>query len=280
MSMRDSLRPVGAFELFLFSVDPDLIRPAVTGGVSGVIVDWEHAGKQERQRGLDTEINKQGVDELSRVRGATSATVICRVNAFNPTTRAEIERAIDMGADEVLLPMVRTVSEVETVLGWVSDRCGAGILIETRDALEIIRELGRLPLTRVLLGLMDLAIARASNNLFMPVVDGTVEAARRSVRVPLGWGGLTLPERGHPIPCRLLIAEMVRLGSDFSFLRRSFHRDIAGIDPAAAVQRILDAVEAARLRPPSVAAEDAAAFRGLVTTLSDGLSRDDLSAAH
>jgi hypothetical protein len=110
----------------------------------------------------------------------------------------------------------------------------------------------------VYIGLNDLAIERGASTIFEPVVDGTIDELRRLFSIPFGFGGLTLPDRGSPVPCRLLIAELTRLACSFSFLRRSFHRDIAGRDLAVEIPRLLAAIEAASRRPPpSVASERA-----------------------
>jgi hypothetical protein len=53
-----------------------------------------------------------------------------------------------------------------------------------------------------------------------------------------GVAGLTLPDRGAPVPSRLLAAELVRLRADFTFLRRSFLADTAGRPLAPAVAAI------------------------------------------
>jgi len=100
------------FELVLFSVDPNFIQKAVAAGVESILVDWEHLGKEERQKGFDTQINFQTVDDLIRVRQCTDARVICRINPPHPNTPREIEAAINAGADEIMVPMVRSVSEV------------------------------------------------------------------------------------------------------------------------------------------------------------------------
>jgi hypothetical protein len=148
------------------------------------------------------------------------------------------------------------LEEVAAVLGWGNGRCGVGILVETVDAVWQVEELARLPLSRVYVGLNDLAIERNAPNLFTALTDGTVERIQRSCHVPFGFGGLTLPERGYPIPCRLLIGEMARLNCDFSFLRRSFYRDIRDRDLAVEVPRILEAIRQARLRSPEAIARD------------------------
>lgn len=248
-------------ELMLFSTDPALIRPAVAGGVLAVVVDMERHGKEDRQRGADTLISADTLDDLARVRACTSATVICRVNAAGPWTEEEIEHAIAAGADELLLPMVRSSDDVERALDAAAGRCGVGILLETRDALERAGELTRLPVARAYVGLNDLSIELNTPSLFTALVDGTLERLRAAVRdVPFGFGGMTVPDGGAPVPARLLLGELMRLRADFTFLRRSFWQDVAGRDAAAAVREIHEAAAQATTRTPAAVAADRAAL--------------------
>jgi hypothetical protein len=239
------------FSLLLFSVDPVLVREATEAGIGHFIVDWEHLGKEGRQAGADTEINHYSAEDLRRVRAATSAHVLCRINQFHEGTAAEIETAVEAGADELMLPMVRNAGEVGRVLEMLRGRSDLGILIETVEAVEAARDLARLPLSRIYIGLNDLAIERGTPNIFTALIDGTVDRVREHVNLPFGFGGLTLPEAGFPIPCRLLIAEMARLDCGFSFLRRSFLRDIRGRILSEEVPRIRQAIELARRRGQS-----------------------------
>jgi hypothetical protein len=249
------------FSLLLFTTDADLVRRATAAGVHGIVVDRENKGKAHRQRGADTQINSDSVDDLARVRAATKALVVCRVNGFGPHSAEEIRESLDAGADEILLPMVRTVAEVEAALAVVGTRGRLGILVETCAAVDIAPALGRLPLSRVYVGLNDLMIDRGGTNLFEAVADGTVERVRRQFTVPFGFGGLTLPERGAPLPCRLLIAELTRLSCSFSFLRRSFLADTRGRDLTAEVPRIQAALAAAKRRDDAAIASDLAELR-------------------
>jgi hypothetical protein len=236
-------------QLFVFSVTPEYVRDAVAAGVHGAVVDWELRGKARRQAGHDTQINRDTPADLSRVRRATAGRVLCRINAFGPWTAGEIEDAIARGADELLLPMVRTVEQVDRALELVGGRCGLGILIETLPAVAAAAGLATRPLSRIYLGLNDLRIARGSSQLFEPLIDGTADRVRTSVEhVPFGVAGLTRPAAGWPLPCRLLIAELARLGTDFTFLRRSFLADTAGRDLVREVPLLLDAIRAARER--------------------------------
>jgi hypothetical protein len=252
------------FSLLLFSTDAAVVSEAVAAGVGGVVVDWERDGKALRQAHADTQIGVDTVEDLRRVRAATRARVHCRINPYGPGTNREVAQALDEGADELLLPMVRSPLEVQRVLDLAGGRCGVGILVETVDALREAEALARLPLARAYLGLNDLAIERGSRTIFAPLLDGTLQAVRRSFRVPFGFGGLTLPEAGAPIPCRLLMAEMARLGCRYSFLRRSFLRDVRGRDLAVEVPRLLAAMRELSCRSEGTVEDDRQALRQAV----------------
>jgi 2-keto-3-deoxy-L-rhamnonate aldolase RhmA len=240
------------FGLFLFSTNLSLIQEAIESGLTGVVVDWEFYGKDKRQAGADTQINRNSPQDLQKIHEHTSAHILCRINQVGAETRTEIEQAITHGADEIILPMVRHPDEVKTALEITSNRIGVGIMLETVAATEKMDELASFPISRVYVGLNDLAIERRTDNIFTAVSDGLVEKIREHFHlVPFGFAGLTLPDAGYPIPCRLLIAEMARLDCDFSFLRRSFHRDIAGKDVQKELPRISAALDIAKERTPA-----------------------------
>ena len=244
------------FGLYLFLADLDFATAAIQAGVTGIVVDWEKAGKERRQAFANTQINQHSVDDLYRLQEAIRAPILCRINALHDSSQDEVDLAIAAGATELLLPMVKSPEQVESFLGMVRGRCGAGILIETMAAVRVAAELGRFPLTRVFVGLNDLALDRGINNIFCPLADGTVEEIRRHFRVPFGTAGLTLPDRGDPIPCRLLMGEMARLRCDFSFLRRSFYADIPGRDLGLEIPRMHSAWREALNRPPARVQQD------------------------
>ncbi|MGY1692987.1 aldolase/citrate lyase family protein [Geodermatophilus sp. SYSU D01105] len=252
-------------DLFLFTVDADWGADVVAAGAAGIVVDWERRGKHRRQRGEGTQINADTPADLSRVRAATSGRLLCRLNGFGPWTPGEVDDAVARGADELLLPMVRTPEEVDRTLDLVAGRCGLGILVETQDAVARTAELARRPLSRVYVGLNDLRIDRRSDSLFAPLTDGTVDTVRAAVPQPFGVGGLTLPGGGFPVPGRLLAAELVRLGTDFTFLRRSFTADMAGRDPSVEVPRLLAALDELGRATPAEVDERRAAFVAAVT---------------
>jgi hypothetical protein len=233
-------------DLFLFTVDPSWGRDVVAAGAAGIVIDWERRGKARRQQGEGTQINGDTPEDLTRLRAATDGRLLCRINGHGPWTAAEVEDAIARGADEILLPMVRTADEVDRTLDLAAGRCGVGILIETQDAVDRAAQLARRPLSRIYVGLNDLRIDRRSTELFRPLADGTVDAVRAEVGQPFGVAGLTLPGGGFPVPGVLLAAELVRLGTDFTFLRRAFTADMAGREPFVEVPRLLEALAGLR----------------------------------
>jgi hypothetical protein len=253
-------------DLFLFTVDPVWGADVVAAGATGIVVDWERRGKARRQLGEGTQINADTPEDLARMRAATDGRLLCRINGFGPWTGGEADEAIARGADEILLPMVRTAEEVDRTLDLVAGRCGLGILIETQDAVDRAAALVRRPLSRIYVGLNDLRIDRRSTELFRPLVDGTVDAVRAEVTQPFGVGGLTLPQAGFPVPSDLLAAELVRVRADFTFLRRSFTADMVGRDPFTEVPRLLASV--ARLGDASP--QEVAARRALFVAEVDG----------
>lgn len=247
-------------DLLLFTVDPFWGRDVVTAGAAGIVVDWERRGKARRQQGENTQINQDTPEDLTRMRAATDGLLVCRINGYGPWTPGEVDDAVARGADEILLPMVRTVEEVDRTLDLVAGRCGLGILVETQDAVDRSADLARRPLSRIYVGLNDLRIDRRSTELFRPLVDGTVDAVRATVEQPFGVGGLTLPGGGFPVSADLLAAELVRMSTDFTFLRRSFTADMAGRDPFTEVPRLLGSLAALRCSDPVEVAEHRSRF--------------------
>lgn len=214
------------FELYSFYSNYDVTVEGLSAGIDGVIIDLESKGKQGRQDLYNTQINKHTISDLQKIRSATSKRVICRVNGGKFLSEDEISEVIAAGADEVLIPMVTSAHEVEQAQNLTQGKTDLSIMIETNEAVFLVEAFNAYPLKRAFIGLNDLSIARNEGNLFVPLIDGTVQHIRDRTKLPLGVAGLTHPDKGSPIPCRALINEMKRLECSFGFLRRSFFSDI------------------------------------------------------
>jgi hypothetical protein len=248
-------------DLLLFTTDVSLARSAISAGVAGIVVDWERSGKEERQVGFDTLVAQDSPEDLERIRRGVSAPVICRLDPLGQWSAEQVELAVELGADELLLPMIRSPAEVERALNLVDDRCGVGFMLETIDALACADELASLPVSRVYVGLNDLAIERGSQSLFTALADGTVESVRESFsNIPFGFAGPGVPDSeataNFPVPPALLLGELARLRADFTTLRRSFWRYVEGRDVAVALATMASAAQAAASRDAETVARD------------------------
>ena len=226
-------------ELMLFENSSEGARAVLPHGITSFMLDWEFINKTERQEGFDTEIKPTDAESLTAVAEIPGALTWCRINRYGPYTVDEIECAIRSGAHGILLPMVTSPNEVEHFLRNINSRCRGGILIETQDGLDCARELAIFPLDRVYFGLNDFAISRGGGSIFRALLDGSVESAREIFAGTIfGFGGVTAIDSGFPLPCSYLIEEMARLDCQFSFLRRSYRRDVAGAGAAILVNGV------------------------------------------
>lgn len=255
----DRRDPPPPFQLLLCSHDPEWIHPAAEAGVDGIVVEWEEI-EEATQQGFLERAEYGRLARLRRVRSCTRGHVICRVNPWCAASPQELSMAIDSGADELLLPKVRRISDVEAALQIIDGRVPLGIVVETPEAIAVAGSLAAMPISRVHIGLNDLAAALGHGHPFLAIIDGTVESILTSFEQPSGFGGLTLPERGSPYPCHLLMGELLRLRCSFSLLRRSFLQDTTPSDAAHALDQIRAALELSARRDRHVIQQESVDF--------------------
>jgi hypothetical protein len=268
-------------DCLLFTSDPVYGAAAIAAGIAGLVVDWEWQGKADRQAGRATEVNHGTVDDLVAIRRATGGHVVCRINNTPRGRDRECRLAIEHGADEVWLPMVRSPRELEQCLRAIDGRARLGTMVETREAMRLGREFARLPLAHAYVGLNDYRIDNGHAGLFEPMVDGTIDRFRADYPGALGVAGITRPDRGVPVPQRLLLADMLRLGCSFGVARRGFRADI-GIDAIADGIAAIG-VEVARLQSRSnaaVAADQASLAAAVAGTRTQPASAASLHAGY
>ncbi len=256
--------------LFLFTQDVTLATRAAAAGVDGLVIDWERAGKTERQSGYSTQINLDTIDDLMRLRRALPAMpIIVRVDSAPDTIGEQIDRAISGGATLLMQPMARTARDVEWFLRRVDGRADTIVQIETDELARTSADLGTLPWHSAYIGLNDLAISRGGGCIFDAFVDGTVENIFEALPGRrIGVGGATTVVGGRPLPFPLLLTEMARLGCAFTFLRRSFLREIMDRDMASELTAIASLWSSLTRRGSAAIASDRAAFRRTVREAS------------
>ena len=211
---------------------PEIARIAEAAGVDRIFVDMEYLGKDARQRGLDTVKSHHTVQDASAVKAAlTSADLLVRVNSIHdampdiPSSRKEIDSAVDAGADVLMLPYFKTVDEVRTFLKLVDGRAKTMLLFETPEAVSLADEILALPgIDEIHVGLNDLSIGYGQRFLFEPLANGTLDMLCPKFcakGIPFGFGGIARLG-GGAVPAEIIIQEHCRLGSQRAILSRSF----------------------------------------------------------
>lgn len=244
-------------DVLLFTVDTPLATRAAAAGITGFVVDWE-----DRNGNLDRSSNDDGAgpdtaDDLKRMTSVPDVRLFCRINAVGHRTDREIDLALACGATHIVVPMIETPQQADRALELVDGRAATGIMVETVSACDRAADIARVPADFVYVGLLDLAISRREGNVFRPFADGTADRVRDAFAdVRFGIGGVTVVDGGSPVPCMALMGELARLRTDFVFARRSFKRDIRGLDMALECDRIRAAWRTLLLRDSARIAAD------------------------
>lgn len=208
--------------------DPKLASIAYAAGVQRLFVDWEIHGKQQRQGHLDTVISKHSYDDAVKIRAAVpDAELLIRLNPCHDGTADEVEKALDAGANLIMLPMFNTFEEVEGLCQIVRGRAGVVPLLETPESIEIAEQLAHLDgIYELYVGLNDLHLGLKMNFMFEPLAKGMLDkvaAFAKSANVRFGFGGVARVGEGE-VPGEMVLSEHMRLGSSAVILSRTFFR--------------------------------------------------------
>ena len=205
---------------------PSVALIAEKNGVDRIMVDLETLGKEERQKNMNTVKSHHTVDDVRIISSIlTSSEMLVRVNPWNETSVNEIEAVIAAGADRIMLPMWKTVDDVNSFLGTVNGRVHTTLLLETKEAVEIIDEVLENPLLdEIHIGLNDLHLSYGLTFMFELLSGGVVEALCQKCKakgIPYGFGGIARIGEGM-LPAERIVMEHYRLGSSRVILSRSF----------------------------------------------------------
>lgn len=206
--------------------NPKVAVVAQDCGVKRVWIDLETLGKEERQKGMNTVKSRHSLSDISLLRDVIDKSdLLVRINPINPGSKEEINEAVERGADMLMLPMFKTVEEVETFLDLVKGRVKTTLLFETKESYELqdkILDLGGFDEAHV--GLNDMHLSYGMTFMFELLSNGQVETMCNKFKehgIPYGFGGIAKIGEGL-LPAECIIAEHYRLGSTRAILSRSF----------------------------------------------------------
>lgn len=210
----------------------EIAKIAESAGVDWIFVDMEFIGKDIRQYGLDTVQNHHTIADVINIKNCvTKAQVLVRINPIHTamadyfSSKEEIDATIEAGADILMLPYFKTVSEVKKFLEYVSGRTKTCLLVETPEAALLLDEILELDgVDMIHLGLNDLHLALGMKFMFELLADGTVDRLAKKIKskgIPFGFGGIATLEGGL-LPDAAVLKEHYRLGSSMVIISRSF----------------------------------------------------------
>ena len=219
---------------------PDIAQIAESAGVDRIFVDMEFIGKDKRQGGLDSVKNHHTVDDVKKIRSVLKkAELLVRVNPIHEasseycSSKEEIDAVIEAGADIVMLPYFKTISEVAEFIGYVSGRAKVMLLLETDGAVKIVDDIIRIPgIDEIHIGLNDLSLCYGKTFMFELLSDGTVERLCLKLKqsgIKYGFGGIASIGTGM-LHAEAILKEHYRLGSGMVILSRSFCNVNKGLD--------------------------------------------------
>lgn len=210
---------------------PEVAQIAEAAGVDRIFVDMEYIGKSDRQGGMDTVQSHHTLEDIKKVANAIEkAELLVRINPIHEasdkyiSSKEEIDKAIENGAQILMLPYFKTVDEVKIFVELVGGRVKTMPLLETPEAVECIDEILKLDIDEILIGLNDLSLGYGKKFMFELLVDGTVENLCNKFKkkgIPYGFGGIAGLGKGV-LPAERIITEHYRLGSSRVILSRSF----------------------------------------------------------
>ena len=221
--------------LMFITNDHKLAEVIHAAGVQRIFVDWEVLGKKERQGHLDTVQSMHTLDDLVAVRRAVpKAEILTRLNPIHPGTQNEVDAAINAGTDLLMLPMFRTVEELETLAKFVRGRVDIIPLFETPESMSLVSKIALFEdVSELYVGLNDLHMSLKMDFIFEPLAEGLLEDFATTVKQSgkrFGFGGVARVDEGD-VSGSMVLGEHLRLASDSVILSRTFYRPEQEVDP-------------------------------------------------
>lgn len=213
-------------KLMYITNNPQVALLAQKYGVDRIWIDLETLGKEERQKNIDSVKSRHSVNDIKTIAPLlNSSEMLVRVNPWNEGSVDEINRVINAGAQLVMLPMWKTIEEVELFIRAVSRRAKTVLLLETKEAADCLDDVLKLNgIDEIHIGLNDLHLSYGLTFMFELLTDGTVESICGKIKkagIPYGFGGIAKIGEGL-LPAEKIILEHYRLGSTRAILSRSF----------------------------------------------------------
>ena len=217
-------------KLMYITNNPQIASIADKTGVDRVWIDLETLGKEKRQKGLNTVKSKHSLKDIKTIKPLLKKSKLqVRINPININSKEEIDKAIEYGADVLMLPYYKTIEEVKMFFQYVNRRVETILLLETKEAVEILDEVLQIEtVEEIHIGLNDLHLSYGLTFMFELLANGTVEKLCYKMKkkgIRYGFGGIAKLGEGL-LPAEYVVAEHYRLQSSAAILSRSFYDSV------------------------------------------------------
>lgn len=243
--------------------DPISATDAQNAGIDRIFYDLEYIGKAERQHGRNTVKSNNSIDDIPAVRKVvTTSELLVRTNPIHAYSKNEVDKAIEYGADILMLPMVIDHHDVEQYVKMVDGRAKVCIMIETAAAMARLDKILTVPgVDELFIGLNDLHISMGLTFMFELLSGGLVDYIAEKcnkVGMPFGFGGIARIGEGD-LPSDYILGEHVRLRSQSVILSRTF-KGVVGVDANAHAIDLKEEVDKVRNRMADISKWTASEF--------------------
>lgn len=217
------------FVLTLLSREPEWIRAADLAGIERIGIDIERHGKRRRQAAIPgARISSHRLADLKTIASIVkSSHVFARLNPLYQGTRDEVARALDFGAESLMLPQFERPEQAARFVEFVDGRAEVVLLLETAPAVARVREIAAVDgVSEIMIGLNDLALALKLDHPMELVGSDLMEhlsAVIRGAGRRFGFGGVADPRvTGLPFSPDWLLARHAELRTGSAWIARSF----------------------------------------------------------
>lgn len=216
-----------SFNYIAITNDPKQALNLSECGIQQIMVDTEIMGKVERQGHKDTIISHHSLNDIIALKNLSlEAEIICRINPFHIGTFDEIDTAIRNGADVIMIPMITSMEDYQSMVDRIHNKAKVLPLIETPYSFfNLSQILDYSKLTQIHFGLNDLCISLGMKNLFEVLLSQTFQDTVSNIKtsgLTKGIGGIGDPQISQKVSPLALLNRYLKCGSNSVILSRSF----------------------------------------------------------
>ena len=216
-------------ELMIIENDVEKIKIYDQLGVDRIFIDLEKLGKEERQKGLNTVKSNHSFEDIVKAKKVVkNSKLLVRINPLNQNSNDEVDKAIDCGADIIMLPYFRTSTEVENFINIINGRVRTSLLLESAQAFIRIENILKVEgIDEIHIGLNDLHLDLGLNFMLELYDSPYLELISKLIKergISFGIGGVAPMNLGD-VPGKYVLNEGRRIGSERVILSRAFPKD-------------------------------------------------------